>query len=864
MGIVFRARDTQLLRDVALKFLPDHFATDPDRLGRFQREAQVLASLNHPNIAQIYGFQQTANSGAIVMELVEGETLADRLKCGPLALEQVILISRQIVEALDAAHKRNIIHRDLKPANIKVTPDGKVKVLDFGLAKALADEDSALDASNSPTMMSRSIVGAIMGTAAYMSPEQARGSTLDARTDIWSFGCVLYELLTAKPVFTGATVTDIIAKVIESQPDWNLLPPETPNLMRTLLLSALTKDRAERLQHIDDARVFLNTAEIPTLSAAPARARARGKIVTAALAIALAAALVPAARYFLQTPEEKPEIRFEIPVPGITPAISHDGQTVAYTAQSGDKTAIWIRPMKELKAHLLPGTENGGIPFWSPDDRYLGFFADGNKLKKIPVGGGNATTLTDMAIPAPGDWSRDGIILFSAVAGTAAPAIVSISESGGPVTQVTKPTTLGHVSPQFLPDGRHFLYVETGPQGEHPALFAGSLDGASPTRILTSGDLSLGNYTGRFVLPGYLLFLREGVLMAQSFDPKRLALTGEPVTIAEHAGPVSASDQGTLVYRDSAAYAGLVGGGQLLWMDRDGKPGPSVGMSSVYNSLRLSPDGHRVAVDPLIGGNTDIWVIDLDRGIPNRLTVDPARDFWPIWSPDGKRIVFTSLRGAGTMKIFQRSAIAIGGDEAIPIGSEPDNNEGAADWSPDGMYLVFMRNTPKNPSAVEAWIKPMSGDGKPFLYSAVSRNFGYRIAPNGRWIAYVATESGINQVVVQTFPDPKGGTWQVTARGGVFPTWRGDSGELYYIALDGKLMAVPVKEGSNFEPGEPKALFQTPLTTRQSPTPVIRYDASHDGKRFLFIAPATTGNASGTTSETMTAIVNWTAALRKK
>jgi eukaryotic-like serine/threonine-protein kinase len=383
MGVVFRARDTQLLRDVALKFLPVRFENDSDRLGRFQREAQVLASLNHPNIAQVYGFQQTGASGAIVMELVEGETLAERLRRGPLALDQAIDIAKQLIDALDAAHKRGIVHRDLKPANIKLTPEGKAKVLDFGLAKALTGEEPASDSSNSPTLMSRSVAGVIMGTAAYMSPEQARGSALDARTDVWSFGCVLYEMLTAKPVFRGATVTDIIAKVIEAAPNWDLLPAETPFLIRTLLASTLTKDRNERLQHIGDARVFLKADGVPKTAAAPARIPKRRKLVTALLAVGFLAVLVPASLYFMRVPEEKTEIRFEMPGPGsvATPVISPDGRHIAWAAQKDGKTAIWIRSIREITARVLPGSENAVSPFWSPDNRYIGFFADG-KLKK--------------------------------------------------------------------------------------------------------------------------------------------------------------------------------------------------------------------------------------------------------------------------------------------------------------------------------------------------------------------------------------------------------------------------------------------------------------------------------------------------
>jgi serine/threonine protein kinase/Tol biopolymer transport system component len=869
MGEVYRARDLKLKREVAIKILPEEFSRDADRVSRFQREAEVLASLNHPNIAAIHHLEETNGTRYLVLELVEGETLADRIARGPVPVEEALLIAKQICDAVQAAHDRGVIHRDLKPANIKLAPGGKVKVLDFGLAKALTEASGVTTVSNSPTLVSGSMGGVIIGTAAYMSPEQARGTQLDARTDIWSFGCILYELLTAKAVFTGATVTDIIAKVIEAQPDWNLLPSDTPLFVRTLLESTLAKDRNERLQHIGDARVFLKVREIPSSPTVPAaRAGRRGKFLSAALVIALAGSLVPTSLYFLRAPEEKPEVRFEIAAPGISnvPAISHDGRSVAYVLQREGKTAIWIRPMGELQARILPGTDNGLSPFWSPDDRYLAFFAD-DRLKKIAISGGPPTTLADTPVTVQGDWNRDGIILFSAIVpGSNVPAIVRISESGGPVTPVTKPGDRS-LWPQFLPDGRHFLYFNALISGEQPVLFAGSLDGALPIRIMALGNIAERNYPGRYSPPGYLLFVRDGVLMAQGFDAKHLKLTGEPITIAEPAGAFGVSEQGTVVYQRGFGRGGR-GGEQLVWIDRDGKPGTPVGTIGNYVSLRLSPDGHRVAVDPTNAGNRDIWVIDLERGIPNRLTTDPAEDLDPIWSPDGKRIVFLSSRKRDR-KIFVRSAISIGGEETIDSGSGPDTIDIAADWSLDGKYLVLLRSSTKNQNLAPAesiWIKPMSGDGKPFPYIQ-SESFRYdepHVSPNGRWLAYATNESGIYQIVVQTFPDPLGDKSQVTVSGGIYPTWRGDSRELYYIAPDRKLMSVSVKDGAKLELGEPKALFQTPLLIPRLPT-ANRYDASPDGKRFLFIAPADAVNASAAnTSDTITAIVNWTAALHKK
>jgi Tol biopolymer transport system component len=786
-------------------------------------------------------------------------------------IDQAIVIARQIVDALESAHRRNIIHRDLKPANIKLTPEGKEKVLDFGLAKALADENARADLSNSPTLMSGSIAGVIMGTAAYMSPEQARGADVDSRTDIWAFGCVLYELLSAKPVFSGATATDIIAKVIERPPDWSLLPAETPLLIRTLLASTLTKDQMERLQQIGDARVFLKPAEIPMPSVAPTRER-RGRLAILALTAALVAALIPATLYFLRAPEEKTELRFEIPAPGllqrVIPSISPDGQRVAYTAQNDGKSAIWIRSIGELKARPLAGTENGAAPFWAPDSRRIAFFADG-KLKKIDLEGGPATTLANSTVPAVGSWSRDGVILFSAVQGSS-PIIFRVSESGGAATVVTTPQGGAFdVVPQFLPDGRHFLFSELNLQRPSDAqLDAGSIDGGPPLRIMSIGDIRrVDNIPGRYAAPGYLLFVREGILMAQRFDPKRLALAGEPVAIAEHSGPFSVSDQQTIVFQATNGQVQQSGNTRLLWVDRNGKPGLSVGALGFFQTLRLSPDGKRVAVDQWKDGDTDIWVIDLDRGVPNKLTLDPAVDRNPLWSPDGKRIVFSSGRAGALDRIFLRSSVSIGADD--PLSTETPGTAGdvADDWSRDGKYIVFLRYAP-NSLNLDIWVKPMTGDGKPFPY-VQSKSFAQgepRVSPNGRWLAYTTNESGSDQIVVQTFPDPLGNKKQVTANGGVYPTWRTDGGELYYLAPDGKMMAVPVKPGNDFDPGQPGALFQTPLTFPANPL-AHQYDVSPDGKRFLFIAPVSSNNskaAAANESGTITAIVNWTAALRKK
>jgi eukaryotic-like serine/threonine-protein kinase len=677
-------------------------------------------------------------------------------------------------------------------------------------------------------------------------------------------------MLTARPAFPGATATDIIAKVIEGQPNWDLLPAETPFWIHTLLASTLTKDRTERLQQIDDARVFIKVGQMPMPVAPSARPNRAGRFVTAALGVVLVASLVPASLYFLRTPEEQSAVRFEMAAQGeLPPIISPDGQSIAYVEATEGKNAIWIRRVGELTGRLLTGTENGSAPFWSPDSRYVGFFADG-RLKKINVTGGPATTLAQTSINAPGAWNREGVILFSAL-GNGGPQIVRVAESGGAVTPVTSsvPKNGGFsILPQFLPDGRHFLYVvRDGGEGE---IYVSSLDGAEPVKVLSADS---GTVDARYASPGYLVFRRARALMAQRFDLNTMSIDGEPIGIAEGAGPFSVSDQGTLVYRSARAEQGQIERAtQLRWFDRNGKPGASVGMQAIYGALRLSPDGRRAAVDQGLRLGGDIWVVDLDRGVSNRLTFDPAIDSSPVWVADGTRIAFASNRPrlSGSTRIFLRSANGVGNDELLPVPSPPAPEasiEVPVDWSADGRHLVFVRGALDN-SHVDIWVKPI-GDGKPFPYaqSTSFRQGASRISPNGRWMAYMTNESGTYQIVVRSFPDPNQGKWQISAQGGINPMWRGDGRELYYLALDGKLMVVPVKDGADFEPAQPTVLFQTPLTIPALPGP-SPYDVSADGQRFLLIAPSNTPDSTSNTAagdpSVVTTIVNWTAALRQK
>jgi eukaryotic-like serine/threonine-protein kinase len=876
MGVVYRARDTQLQRQVALKVLPDHFADDPDRLNRFEREAQVLASLNHPNIAQIYGLEKSGPTSCIVMELVEGETLAAQLNRGPLSLDEAVNVAKQIVEALEAAHERGIVHRDLKPANIKRTPSGAVKILDFGLAKASASPaPSDQGFSNSPTLVSGSMAGVILGTAPYMSPEQARGKTVDARTDIWAFGCVLYEMLTGRPAFTGETTTDILAKVLEGQPQWDALPAGIPPSIRMLLEAAFKKDAKQRLQHIGDARLFLGRPETLDRSmpaAVPQGRRRRGWFAVAALAMVLAAGLVPASLYFLRAPAELPVVRFEMPASGILnppagiPFISPDGQRIAYLGQnSSGKTVVWIRPLGSLAAQQLQGTENAsGALFWAPDSHRLAFYVD-NKLKKIDIAGGVVQTLCDVVLAVPGAWSKDGVILFGAII-AGGPTIARIPDSGGEPTPViaADPSSNGiQFIPRLLPDGRHFLFHTVSNDGQTGSVYFAAFDSKTVTRIVglsdfgPTGDNSQAEYS-----QGYLLFSRGRTLLAQPFDPARGTLSGEPVPIAQNVGRgFSVSETGVLVYRTLPAESGQPVTARLSWVDRKGKPVGEIASPAAAGNIRLFRDG-RIVLDNIgAPGNPDLWVLD-SRGVPNKVTSDnPNFDGYPVWSPDGSRIAFASIREQrlAESKLYLRESNGVGVAEPLLPGDAQDVDI-PQDWSAAG--IIFQRFKLASFQNIDLWSLSMP-DKKPSLYLHNGFvNTQPQISPDGRYIAYATNESGSFQIVVQTFPDASGGKWPVTAQGGTEPAWKHDGRELYYLAPSGKMMAVAVKTDSTFQAGQTTELFQTALAPLPTPFP-RRYAVSDDGQRFL-IATAISAPALSGESTPITAVINWTARLRKK
>jgi Tol biopolymer transport system component len=853
MGVVFRGHDARLQRDVALKLLPDSFASDPDRLSRFQREAQTLASLNHTNIAQIYGLEQVDGTTCIVMELVEGETLEDRLKRGPFSFDEALDVARQIADALAVAHERGIVHRDLKPANIKLTPNGVVKVLDFGLAKALGPKTSDSSLTAMPTMASGSMVGAIVGTPGYMSPEQARGKAVDARTDIWAFGCVLYEMLTAHQAFGGETITDIFAKIVTSPPNLDLLPKNTPPSIRLLLSSTLNKNATQRLQNIGDTRLFTDGTLSAAAAAGPAAdAPSRGirsKLLPMALLVALAVVAVPAVLYFRNSAPTALQMRFDLLLPGMIgqPLLSPDGRSIAYATQPTDgKRMLSIRSIGSETGQQLAGTENVNGALFSPDSKRLAVVAEG-KLKIINLADGSSRILGDVGGVRGGTWNRNGDILMARISDN---IIVKMSDAGGPITPVT---TLDagrkevlHALPVFLDDGNRFVFVAAGTNPEETTgIFLASLDAREPPTLIV--PLTVSRFNGMAYAAGHLMYLNEGKLTAQRLDSSGRP-QGDPIVVADNLdASFSASNTGMLMYHKAAPTVGK----QLLWFTREGKQVGQAGAVANYGNVDLSPKGDRAAVDMITNSNRDVWVVDLERSVAQPVTFDPGSDWTSSWSPDGTRLAFASTRAGndGATKIYEKSSTGAGTETILPT----DTSSIPVHWSADGKYIVFSRlRQAGNTASYDTWLLPLFGDRKatPLLETGFDK-FQARVSPNSNYVAYSTNESGSYQIVVQTFPDASGGKWQISSEGGFEPKWRRDGRELYYLAPDGKLMSVSIS-GPAFTAGRPVELFQTPLTVnRAQPTRDRRYDVAPDG-RFLMVVPSATGGATP-----YSVIVNW-------
>jgi serine/threonine protein kinase len=855
MGEVYRAEDTKLGRDVALKILPASFTNDPERVARFRREAQVLASLNHPHIAQIHGLEEANGTQFLVLELVDGESLDKRIARGPIPVDEALGIAKQIAEALEAAHEKGIIHRDLKPANIALTEDGHVKVLDFGLAKAV-DPTTPSDLSMSPTITSPAMmtgVGVILGTAAYMAPEQAKGRPADKRSDIWAFGCVVYEMLTSRRAFPGDEVSDVLAFILAKEPNLGTLPTPTPPSIRRLLQRCLQKDRTDRLRDIGDARIEIRDAltksDAEETVAATPNADNRGRLWAAlvsilAFVLIAAVAIVRGFRPAAPTPEMHLEINTPSTSVPASLAISPNGRAIAFVGSVEGQSRLWLRMFDSVTPRPLPGTDGAQDPFWSPDSRSVAFFAD-NKLKRVDIEGGSVRVLAKVYRGTGGAWSRDGVILVSRLGNP----ISRISDTGGEPVEVPGLFQQGSdFSPQFLPDGHRFLYRVRGTP-EADGVYVGQLDGKLEARRL------LESATGAVYAPsGHLLFVRQRTLFAQRFDPVGLRLTGNPFPVTEDSRDcaclgLSVSDTGSFAYRTTAPSPER----PFIWFDRFGNELSKVGNSAMA-SPSLSPDGHRVVGyrgNP-VDGNIDIWMVDVTRGVFSRLTDDVADDVRPVWSPDGDHIVFTSNR-KGTQNLYRKSAVA-GGSEELLLATE--QQKGVSDWSSDGRFVLFDSRDPK--SGTDIWALPLDKSGKPGKpFVVVQTNFeeqSGQFSPDGNWIAYQSDESGRHEIYLRPFPGP-GNKWPVSTNGGTQVRWRRDGKEVFYVSLDGRLMAVPIRVASNGAPpevGAPVALFAPPLGGAvQQADFRHQYMVSSDGQRFL-VATVPEG-----VNSPITMILNW-------
>jgi Tol biopolymer transport system component len=874
MGEVYRARDTRLGRDVALKVLPEAFAADRERMARLRREAQVLASLNHPSIAAIYGFEDSSNVHALVMELVEGPTLAERIKQGAIPLDEALPIAKQIAEGLEYAHERGIIHRDLKPSNVKVTPDGAAKVLDFGLAKAIEGDASATSVENSPTLSAMATrAGFLLGTAAYMSPEQARGKNADRRSDIWAFGVVLFEMLSGARLFVGETTSDTLAAVIRADPEWNELPANTPPKIRELLQRCLRKDPRQRLQSIGDARIAIDETlsgalDTGTFAAQPdRRTKIRERVAWASTALLAIVAALLAYGYIRRAPKPARAIVSEISAPANTnfalagrlagsPVISPDGERLAFIAVGPDgKQRLWVRPLDSATAQPLEGTEGATFPFWSPDGRNLGFFTS-EKLNRIDASGGPPLAIADASSGRGGSWGADGTILFSP--DTISP-IYHVPASGGTPQQVTKlsaPRGVSHRWPQFLPDGKHFLFYNHSRDQQNEATYAASLDGGAP-KLLVRGDFGVV-----YTQPGYLLFVRQGTLMAQRFDADRLRLIGEATPLAEHVAAnavvnqaiFTASENGVLAYQLGNAFSG--GDAQLLWFDREGKQIGKTGTTAYFAAANLSPDGRKIAAEIAASGTSsfNIWVFDLARGIPTRLTFSSGIDAAPCWSPDGKTIAFMSNR-SGQDHLYEKAADGTGGTSPLVVDNAREDNPS---FSSDGRYLIFERRASAPGSHAEIWALPLFGDRKafPVVQSPQFDVTGPALSPDGKWLAYTSHLSGLEEVYIVPFGRGSG-RWEVSNDGGFYSRWRHDGKELFYLSPDNEIMSAEIAEqGAGLTIKKVTSLFQTNANASTFHWP---YDVSPDGNKFVVLGLGAQG-----TSEPLTLVTNWPALLKKQ
>jgi len=907
MGEVYRARDTKLNREVAIKVLLPAVANDPDRLARFSREAQVLASLNHPNIAHIHGLEESNGVTALVMELVEGEDLSQRIERGAIPIDEALPIARQIAEALEAAHDHGIIHRDLKPANIKVRPDGTVKVLDFGLAKAVdPTAGSSATAMNSPTLSIHATqAGIILGTAAYMSPEQARGKAVDKRTDIWALGCVLFEMLTGQRAFKGEEISDVLAAVLRQDMDWGALPAATPPRLRRLLMRCLDRDPRTRLRDIGEARVEIDkiiagagedTAAPQTTSTTPRRRTVA--MMSVALVVVAAAAALTTWVLMRPTPVALQPVRFAVAPSAAHPlagngndrnlVLSADGTHLVYVA--GPDQQLMVRAIDALDAVPLRGITGARSPFLSPDGRWVGFFA-GNELRKVAIAGGPPITLCPfVGVPRGASWGPDDTIVFATADFTT--GLFRVAAVGGTPTVLTTPDAArgegDHLFPSILPTGRAVLFtIRSWPRD---AARIGGIETAEvAVRDLTTGHtttLIRGGSQAEYVGPsagsgqaGYLVYAVDGALRALRFDPDTLTVGSDPVPVVEAvttlqtgAAQFSVSWTGALVYVPGGTTAAAR---SLMWVTRDGREEPvAAAPPRPYAFARLSPDGTRVALD-IRDQQLDLWIWDLARQTLTRLTDAPAPDTNPVWTPDSRRVLFASQRVASVSNLYGQAANTTGTVERL---TTSPNTQFPISSSPDGTRLIVREAVPTtgadlrilrlDPSttigaghSTPLRTGPSTPPGtpsrqtEPLLQTPFTEDNG-EISPDGHWLAYQSNESGRFEISVRPFPNVDAGHWTISTSGGTRPLWARSGSELFYLDGAGAMTRVPIQTAPTFSAGTPTTLFDARYF---SGGPARSYDVSPDGQRFLMIKAAGTEQAPS-----MVVVLNWLEELKAK
>jgi serine/threonine protein kinase len=864
MGEVYRARDVRLDRTVAIKVLASHLSSSPELKQRMEREARAISSLNHPNICHLYDIGSQDGTDYLVMEFLEGETLAERLRRGALPLSETLAIGSTIAEALGVAHKQGIVHRDLKPGNIMLTKSG-AKLMDFGLAKATAagfEGDSkapvlsaARTVSNASPLSPLTSAGSLIGTIQYMSPEQIEGKEADARSDLFALGGVLYEMATGARPFEGKSQISVASAILEKEPTpISSLQPQTPEAFEHVVSSCLAKNPDDRFQTAHDVRLQLKwIAQSVAGGVKPTEKQRSGRGAGGWIAAAgLALLLVGLAIWWRTAKPDEPSAFFAAPLPFSARdlAVSPNGHTVVVVGRESERrNLLWIYEPGSQEATSIANTEGANFPFWSPDSRSLGFFADG-RLKRVDITGGPVQTLCEAPNGRGGTWNQDGVILFTP-SGQLGTGLYRIAASGGTPTQITFPDREhgedSHRWPVFLPDGIHYLYLAMDLSGRKvlSEIFLGSLN-SNERRLITQATANVA-----YAQPGYLLFYRNQTLFAQRFDTKKFVLSGEPTPILTNLQYLTRIARAVFATTESGLLVAQKGGdsgvSQMLWFDRKGQQVGVASKPGVYGNLSLAPNGKFVATDAMDPGsqNTDIWTYDLTTESAKRLTFDPAIDSSPIWSPDSSRIVFCSDR-AQRFNLYLKDATGAQEEKVIP---QEGLDRYPTDWSHDGKYVLYERGN-------DLWFVTLTDLRSTLFFKGLSTPRAGRFSPDGKWVAYASNESGRVEVYVTSFPEAHG-KWQVSNAGGEQPKWRSDGKEFYYLAPDGKIMAAPVTTGAKFDAGTPVALFQANPRELVATSEQFSYDVSKDGQKFLINTQLKTAMTP------MSVVINWAAKLGK-